>query len=85
MTEAREIHPPLYQPISCALHDVYEIAILHRQRLRLVWSVGPVFYEDTVMPVDLETRQGEEFLIAHSPTRDALKIRLDHIRQASPT
>ncbi len=74
----------LYQPISCAQHDVYEIAILHRQRLRLVWREGATLHDDVVTPMDLTTHQGEEFLIAHSPTHDALKIRLDYIRQASP-
>ena len=83
MTKTGDSHQA-YQPISCAHHDVYEIAILRRQRLRLVWREGDISYDDVVMPVDLKTHQGEEFLIAHSPTRDALKIRLDHIRQASP-
>lgn len=74
----------LYQPISCAQHDVYEIAILHRQHLQVVWRDGDICYDEVVMPMDLTTHQGEEFLIAHSPTHDAWKIRLDYIRQASP-
>ena len=36
------------------------------------------------MPVDLQTHQGEEFLLARSPTGEVLKIRLDYIRQANP-
>ena len=84
MTDINGTPQPLYQPVACALHDVYELAILRRQQLRLVYVEGNVFYEEVVMPMDLQTHQGEEFLLAHSPTRAALKIRLDYIRQASP-
>ena len=84
MTETGKIPQPLYQPVPCAHHDVYEIAILRRQRLHLVWSEGDTLHEEEVVPMDLQTHQGEEFLLARSPTRDALKIRLDYIRQASP-
>jgi Rho-binding antiterminator len=73
-----------YQPIACANYDVYEIAIMHRQPLHLVWDDADIVYDRVVTPMDLETHAGEEFLIARTATEERVKIRLDRIRKATP-
>lgn len=74
-----------YTPIPCAVYSGYELAIMHRQWLRVVWQdpddghhVGPL------LPLDLQTRAGEEFLIARSEDGRGLRLRLDRIRSAAP-
>lgn len=70
-----------YQPISCARYDQYEIAIMHRRRMRLVWDEDNVIYDRVVTPLNLRTTQGQEFLILldHGETRE---LRLDRIRRS---
>ncbi|MHB8454089.1 MAG: Rho-binding antiterminator [Acidiferrobacterales bacterium] len=71
-----------YRPISCANYDVFEIAILHRNNLRLIWATGNILHDQVLTPVNLETRNAEEFLIARTTTGQTLRIRLDWIRKA---
>jgi transcriptional antiterminator Rof (Rho-off) len=73
-----------YQPIACAHYDVFESAITRRQRLQLVWNEEGMDHAQSVLPTDLETRAGEEFLIARDANNQPLKIRLDKIRKAIP-
>lgn len=73
-----------YQPIACARYDVYESAITRRQRLRLVWNAEGVDHTQSILPIDLETRGGEEFLIARDAHDNPFKIRLDKIRNVIP-
>jgi Rho-binding antiterminator len=68
-----------YRPISCARYDEYEIAILHRQPLRLVWRDADVVHDRVVTPVDLQTHAGEEHLIARTTDGEQLQVRLDRI------
>ena len=70
-----------YRPISCANHDVFEIAILHRARLRLTWIEKNVLQDEIVTPLDIETANHEEFLIARSTTGKIFRLRLDWIRE----
>ena len=72
---------PAYTPISCAGYSEYELAILHRQRLRLTWCEDNVIYDRVVMPLDLQTRNSEEFLICRDGADETLTIRLDRIRK----
>ena len=58
MTERQPNTP--YVPIPCARYSEYELAILHRQRLRLVWSDGNVIHDQTVLPLDLRTMKGDD-------------------------
>ena len=81
MMNSDRIHTD-YQPIACARYDQYEIAILHRQRLRLVWEEGNVIYDQVVMPVNLRTAHGEEFLVLRLAGGEIREIRLDRIRRA---
>ena len=71
-----------YQPISCALHSEYELAIMHKQSLRLSWKDehGNIRSEDVIL-TDIQTANHQEFLIANTDNHKQLKIRLDHIVQ----
>ncbi len=70
-----------YVPIACSLHSEYELAVLHRQPLHLVWSESNVIHDETVLPLDLKTEQHEEFLVCRSKDDSIREIRLDHIRR----
>ncbi len=75
-----------YQPIACGFYDVFEIAIMRRQRLAMRWrdSNGETVY-GPVTPLDLSTRAGAEFLSARDDTGRIFEIRLDAIIAAEPT
>ena len=70
-----------YKPIACGLYSEYEVAIMHRETLRLRWrDAGGMDHIDRVMPTDLQTRNHCEYLIATDCADDSrLEIRLDHI------
>lgn len=69
-----------YQPISCALYSEYELAIMHRQKIRLAWREDGQTRIATITPLDLLTRERQEFLIAEDHEGRRLQIRLDYIR-----
>jgi Rho-binding antiterminator len=73
-----------YKPIPCTEYDVYEIAIMHGRKLRLIWREANVIYWQIVKPLDLETRNGEEFLIFRAMDEKTFSTRLDHIRKIEP-
>ena len=73
-----------YESISCDAYSRLELAIMHRQRLRLSWKEGNVCFALAVVPLDLETRTGEEFLHCRLPSGEFARIRLDHIARAEP-
>lgn len=74
-----------YQPIACGLYEGYELAIMHRQRLRLTWlDPQGMTHLDAVVPKDLRTQAGAEYLIALASSGSTLKIRLDLIRECTP-
>lgn len=69
-----------YQPIACETYSQYELAIMHRQPLRIAWRDDQGHHRlGTVMPKDLQTRDHEEFLLATSAQGEDLRIRLDYI------
>ncbi len=69
-----------YHPIDCGLYSEYELAIMQRRRWRMHWrdEAGNDHLE-TVRPVDLQTRAGQEFM--HAVTESGVQrcIRLDRI------
>ena len=69
-----------YQPIPCALHDEYEIAIMHKKTLRIKWSneEGNQHIEN-ILAKDILVKDKQEFLVADRENGDALCIRLDKI------
>jgi Rho-binding antiterminator len=77
-------HAAPYQPIACARYSEYEVAILHRQKLRLRWLEGNVVYEQAVLPLDLKTEHHEEFLICRDEAGVLRTIRLDRIHKMDP-
>ncbi len=79
MTDANDLIP--YAPIACTRYSEYEVAILHRQKLRLRWSENNVIYVQTVLPLDLKTERHEEFLICRDDNDIQHTIRLDHIHK----
>ena len=68
-----------YTPIPCAAHSELELAVMHRQRLHVRWRDGNVWRDGIVVPLDVQTRRGEEFLICRLPTGEGIDIRLDRL------
>lgn len=68
-----------YTPISCALHSEYELAIMHKKRLRLRWQDGDQMHNLDITPVDLTTRDNAEFLLGKNESGQPVEIRLDKI------
>ncbi|HKJ08807.1 MAG TPA: transcriptional antiterminator, Rof [Gammaproteobacteria bacterium] len=74
-----------YRPIDCALYSRYEVAILHRERLRVCWrDAAAVTHLEILQPQDLQTRSGAEYLIATGKGGQRLELRLDRILEAMP-
>jgi Rho-binding antiterminator len=72
-----------YTPIDCALYSQYELAILHHRRVRVSWrdARGEVHIA-MLVPRDLQTRAGAEFMIADDQDGQRLELRLDQIQHA---
>ena len=70
-----------YTPIACGLYSEYEVAIMHREILRLHWRDGEgMDHIDRVIPLDLQTRNHCEYLLAEDcADASRLEIRLDRI------
>lgn len=72
----------IYQPISCDLHSQYELAIMHKNTLQLSWSCdGELITETNILPLDVQTKNKAEYLIAVTGSNKNLCIRLDHITE----
>jgi len=74
------MEPTDYTPIDCSIYSEFELAIMHRSRLQVSWrdTQGSVHLE-VLLPVDLRTRNGEEFLVAVDSLGTEREIRLDRI------
>ena len=69
-----------YQPIACGLYSRYELAIMHRIPLTLCWRGGDgLDHLETLLPQDLETCNGEEFLVLQKACGEQIRVRLDRI------
>jgi Rho-binding antiterminator len=78
-----------YTPIACGLYSEYEVAIMHRETLRLHWrDASGMDHIERVIPKDLQTRNHCEYLIAKDcADGSTLELRLDRIiskEQESP-
>ncbi len=74
-----------YRPIDCGLYSRYEVAIMHRDWLKLSWrDAEGMNHLEVLRPVDLETRDGAEYLIAHNRNGDRFRLRLDRIDRVDP-
>ena len=71
-----------YQPIACALHDEYEIAIMHKSILQLQWhDEDGSLHKRRLLPVDIRAQDGAEYLLVKEPGDEAVQwIRLDRIK-----
>jgi Rho-binding antiterminator len=67
---------PAYQPIACADHERLEFAALTKQWLAL--SVDGV--AQSLLPLDVYTRDGAEWLRAQNATGETRVIRLDRLK-----
>lgn len=75
----------IYTPINCDLHSEYELAIMHHTQLRIVWrDVTGLEHVGTLLPLDLQTAHGEEFLLGQDHTGQAVRLRLDRIVSTHP-
>jgi Rho-binding antiterminator len=71
-----------YQPVSCDLHSLYELAIMHQYKLRLSWrEQDEVITAENIFPLDIQIKNKAEFLIAKTAEQNNLCIRLDHITE----
>lgn len=68
-----------YQPIACALHDQYELAIMHKKPLRISWSDNNGRHSALVVAKDILVKDRQEFLIAESQDNRQYCLRLDRI------
>ena len=76
-------HEP-YHPVECGLHSQYELAIMHRVMLQLVWSDAQnQQHVGNILPLDLITREHSEFLIGQSNDGEIHHIRLDLIHRSN--
>lgn len=75
---------PIYLPIACDIYSELEAAIMHQRRLKLMWHEGNVCFAQQVMPLDLQTQAGEEFLHVLLPSGERTRIRLDRLQRIEP-
>ncbi|HEY3858650.1 MAG TPA: transcriptional antiterminator, Rof [Gammaproteobacteria bacterium] len=72
-----------YQPIACGLYSQYELAVMHRTPLTVSWrGADGLDHLETLLPQDLETCKGEEFLVLLNAAGELLRVRLDRIFSA---
>ncbi len=73
-----------YSPIECGAHSELEVAVLHKQWLRVAWADTRGDHVASLLPLDLETKNKEEFLLAESQAGEQLRIRLDYLKSVQP-
>ena len=66
-----------YQPIACADHERLEFAALKRQWLDVTVKAGDRLGRQRLLPVDIYTRDGAEWLVAETESGERLTLRLD--------
>ena len=66
---------PAYQPIACADHERLEFAALTKQWMELTVE-GTV---QLLLPLDVYTRDGAEWLRAQNKANEELIVRLDRL------
>ena len=66
-----------YRPIACADHERLEFAALTRQWLEFNVKAGELTGRQRLLPLDVYTRDGAEWLVAETPSGERLTLRLD--------
>lgn len=71
-----------YQPISCQTYAELELAVMHKDHLRVAWHGDDGrLHVAQLIPSDLQTRNHEEYLLATDSDGEPLEIRLDRIHR----
>ena len=78
-SDAKMTDDDRYKPISCGFHSELELAIMHKQWLRVAWHDNETLHVESLLPQDIQTSQHEEFLIAEAQNGSMRRIRLDRI------
>lgn len=74
-----------YVPIACIEHERLEFAVLKRQRLHLRYrDESGMEHAADLLPVDVYTRAGEEWLKVQDLAGSESTIRLDRILASRP-
>lgn len=69
-----------YRPIACADHERLEFAALTRQWLEVNVTAGDHAGRQRVLPQDVYTREGAEWLLAETGSGELLTLRLDWLK-----
>jgi Rho-binding antiterminator len=68
-----------YQPIPCVQHERLEFAALTRQWLELNVTAGEHAGRQRLLPCDVYTRDGAEWLVAETESGERFTLRLDQL------
>ncbi len=66
-----------YRPIACVEHERLEFAALKRQWLDVTVTAGDQSGRQRLLPLDVYTRDGAEWLVAETESGQRLTLRLD--------
>ena len=69
-----------YRAIACSDHERLEFAALKRQWLELSVTTGDRAGRQRLMPLDVYTRDGAEWLLAETPSGEQQTLRLDWLQ-----
>lgn len=69
-----------YRSIACSDHERLEFAALKRQWLELNVTTGDRAGRQRLMPLDVYTRDGAEWLLAETPSGEQRTLRLDWLQ-----
>jgi Rho-binding antiterminator len=72
-----------YRPVACAFHERLEFSVLRRLSLLLAYEDAGEVREERVMPLDVFTGGGAEWLTFRRHGGEVGKVRLDRIRTFS--
>ncbi len=74
-----------YIPIQCEVHDLYEIACMHRSTGKVVWRDDQDAQQSALLRyLDIKISDHQEYLIAEDDQGMRLEIRLDRIDSLPP-
>ena len=72
-----------YRPIACGLHETYQLAVIRKMEIDLVWSTDESErFEACVRADDVFTESQAEYLKVTTRTGEKHVIRLDNIESA---
>jgi Rho-binding antiterminator len=69
-----------YRSIACADHERLEFAALTRQWLDVKVAAGDHAGTQRLLPLDVYTREGAEWLVAATEVGEKLTLRLDWLK-----